>query len=220
MSQLPPSGQQSGKVQIIIAIIGAAAVIIAAIIAVVPPLVEKLPPPASPTTAPTSSPSQQPTQPSNQATQNPQSTSTTLPTPTRRTQAFPLKNPPLPLRLSCTCDDPVTVTITAITVDSTAGHMIWKLSFQNVSGAPQRYGLGFFYLQQASINGNNKMYGTGDAIATQTSCNVYTGDYLQPGQTVQKSIIFSFIPVANTQYTLMSMLFCPIVTFNPVTLTF
>src|SRR5512135_1285052 len=106
--------------------------------------------------------------------------------------------------LACSgCDDPVLTTISSITVDTTNLRTVWSLRLQNVSGAQQIDYFAEFSLQDPF---GNRYDGTG---------NLNSDFFLDAGQTVMKTEIFSFLPNPNTTYTLITRLGISGTTYDP-----
>jgi serine/threonine protein kinase len=122
------------------------------------------------------------------------------------------------IRLTCGgCNDPITVTITTITIDSATGRMAWNLSLYNTTTKTYyryEYSLSEFSLQEATDT--QKVSATGGIIS---------GDHqsIPPEQKITERVIFSFIPFKGVDYTLHAKLDADLesdVVFEPVTFRF
>lgn len=130
------------------------------------------------------------------------------------------------ITLTCgDCNDPITVTVTTITIDSTTNKMTWNLTLYNNSAntfGAMSIGGGFFFedfsLQAATDT--NKVTATGKLIHILSRDQM--DDTIPPGQQITTSFAFSFIPFKNKSYTLYAKLFTirSIVSFTPTSITF
>jgi hypothetical protein len=125
---------------------------------------------------------------------------------------------PKNIRLTCGCNDPVVVTITAITIDSGKGRMVWDLSLYN--NTAQTYSSIYFYFEEFSLQGatdTDKALASGDIVGTMGMTDI------PAEQSITTKCIFSFIPIKGEGYTLnVKMFMYPTrgVNFNPVSFTF
>jgi hypothetical protein len=126
---------------------------------------------------------------------------------------------PKNIRLTCGgCNDPVVVTITAITLDSGKGRMVWDLSLYN--NTAQTYSYAYFYFEEFSLQeaaDTDKVQASGDIVGTIGMTDI------PAEQSITTTCIFSFIPIKGEEYTLnVKMFMYPTsgVNLNPVSFTF
>ena len=111
--------------------------------------------------------------------------------------------------LTCgVCNDPVHTTINSITIDSTNLRLIWTITLQNQSGSQQTDYFAQFSLQDPL---GNTYEGTG---------NLNTDFYVDVGQTVFKTEIFSFLPRPSVSYVLTARFGISGLTYDPLQFTF
>ncbi len=111
--------------------------------------------------------------------------------------------------LTCgVCNDPVLTTINTITLDTTNLRMIWVVKLNNHSGAQQIDYFADFSLQDPS---GNTYEGTG---------KLNTPFFLDAGQIVLETEIFSFLPRPGVSYTLIARLGSSGLSYDPVQFTF
>jgi hypothetical protein len=111
--------------------------------------------------------------------------------------------------LTCgSCDDPVLVTITSITIDTTNLRTIWNVTLRNRSGAQQNDYFAAFTLADSF---GNTYQGTGE---------LQTDFFLDAGQTAVKTEIFSFLPRQDVSYTLLARFGISGITYDPLQVTF
>lgn len=111
--------------------------------------------------------------------------------------------------LTCgVCDDPVLTTINTIAIDTSNLRLIWTVKLTNHSGAEQIDYFSNFSLQDAS---GQKYQGTGD---------LNTDFFLNAGQIVAETEIFSFLPRPAVSYTLIARFGSSGITYDPVQFTF
>lgn len=126
------------------------------------------------------------------------------------------------ITLKCdTCSDPVVLTINDINIDPTRNRMVWDLTLYNNSQSAT-----YCYFDQFSLrdNSSDQTYDSTGDIRNYTQCTGLSS--LDAGQTMQTTVVFSFIPYKNTGYTLTAnMPYTGIgndtsIKFNPVPFTF
>lgn len=118
--------------------------------------------------------------------------------------------------LKCTstnCNDPVIVTITTITIDTSLGRMVWAITAQNKLGTGICVGFNDFTLTEP-IGGQKY---TGSLVLPGSNC-------MNPGQTIDASATFAFVPYSGRKYILTCTIGFnngdPQVVFDPTTFTF
>jgi hypothetical protein len=109
------------------------------------------------------------------------------------------------MTLTCgSCDDPVLTTITSITIDTTKQRTIWNVTLYNRSGVQQIDYFAAFNLQDQF---GNTYEGTGALISDF---------FVDAGQSVIKTEIFSFLPRQGALYTLVTRLGIAGIAYDPI----
>jgi hypothetical protein len=111
-------------------------------------------------------------------------------------------------RLACNCSDPVVVTLIKIEIQPDKNRMIWTFTFSNNTPSLEETYFGQLTLEE----GNQIKYPTtGEPTYDATGPGIFddgstTAIFLQPNETKQVIVTFSFVPYKDTSYTLISTL--------------
>jgi hypothetical protein len=157
----------------------------------------------------------------------PGTTPTATPTATPTSTATPMLSPTATVTseviklkrvLTCTCDDPIQVTINRMVINTTTRTMTWNLTLLNTSAAPQAFHFSQFSLQDAS---GTLYQGSGVILSAYDNPKSPLG----AGATVQGTVIFSFVPYAGGAYVLAAGIephsgTSPVIQFDPASFTF
>lgn len=125
-------------------------------------------------------------------------------------------------RLRCNCSDPVVVTLIKIEIQPDKNRMIWTFTFSNNTPSSNEDYFGQLTLQEGD---QVKYPTTGEATYDATGPGIFNDGstiaiFLQPNETKQVIVTFSFVPYINTSYTLISTLSSSnYVTFDPVVMS-